>query len=225
LFRVAVNRNAALLVHAAVLIASVAAPAVARADERAEATSVAAEEQSRDAYRKRLLAITRPGPHYDLFGTAMLGDGLRFNNPYRLSHELGSSGESLSATAPYLDLAIGATVGKVRGIEHGARLGWSVSVSGVPQQVITPSYLAMMRLTPAWLVYGWAGLPILIEPDANLGGELAIGGAWLARAGLGASFALVADGFYGAATAETRAAFYPVISAQMGLFVAYEVLP
>jgi hypothetical protein len=218
LFRVAVNRNAALLVHAAVLLASVAATRVARADEPAE-------EQNRDAYRKRLLAITRPGPHYDLFGTAMLGDGLRFNNPYRLSHELGSSGQSLSATAPYLDLAVGATVGKARGIEHGARLGWSVSVSGVPQQVITPSYLAVMRLTPAWLVYGWAGLPILIEPDANLGGELAVGGAWLARAGLGASFALVADGFYGAATAETRAAFYPVISAQMGLFVAYEVLP
>src|SRR4029434_8552424 len=95
----------------------------------APARRAPAEEQNRDEYRKRLLAITRPGPYYDFFGTAMLGDGLRFNNPYRLSHELGSSGESLSTTAPYLDLAIGATFGKARGLEHGARLGWTVSVS------------------------------------------------------------------------------------------------
>ena len=220
------NRKTALIGHGAVLLVSIAASSVARADEPAEpAPSAPAEEQNRDVQRKRLLALTRPGPFYDFFGTAMFGDGLRLNNPYRLSHELGSSGESLSATAPYLDLAIGATFGKARGLEHGARLGWSVSVTGVPQQVITPSYLAMMRLSPKWLAYGWAGLPILIEPDVNLGGELAVGGAWLARAGIGATCALVVDGFYGAGTAETRASFYPVVSAQMGLFVSYEVLP
>ncbi len=196
----------------------------ARADEPA-GPPPAVDEQNRDLYRKRLLSMTRPGPHYDFVGTAMLGDGLRLNNPFRLSHELGSSGESLSTTAPYLDLAIGATFAKARGIEHGARLGWSVSVTGVPQQVVTPAYLALTRLSPTWVVYAWAGLPILVEPDVNLGGELAFGGSWLARAGLGATFALVVDGFYGAGTAETRASFYPVVSAQMGLFVNYEVLP
>jgi hypothetical protein len=223
LFRVDVNRTSTLIGRA-VLFASVVVPGLAFAADPAP-DAPAAEVQNRDVQRKRLLELTRPGPFYDLFVTTMLGDGLRFNNPYRLSHELGSSGESLSTTAPYFDLAMGATFGKARGIEHGARLGWSVSVSGVPQQVITPSYLALVRLAPTWVAYGWAGLPILIEPDVNVGGELAVGGAWLARAGIGATCAVVVDGFYGAGTAETRASFYPVVSAQMGLIVSYEVLP
>ena len=169
--------------------------------------------------------MTRRGPYFDLFGTVMFGDGLRFNNPYRLSHELGSDAESVSATAPYLDLAMAATTGKPDGLQHGVRLGWSLSTGGVPQQTITPSYLALVRLARVWMVYGWAGFPVLIEPDVNLGGELALGGSWLARAGLGATAALVADAFYGAGTRETRAALYPVLSAQIGVFVNYEVFP
>jgi hypothetical protein len=224
-FGVAVNRKTALIGHRAALALAILTSRQARADDAAPSAAPVTEEPNRDVQRQRLLAMTRPGPQYDFFGTAMVGDGLRFNNPFRLSHELGSNGESLSTTAPYLDLAVGATFGKARGVEHGARLAWSVSLVGVPQQVITPSYLALTRLSPTWLVYGWAGLPILVEPDVNLGGELAVGGAWLARAGLGATAALVVDGFYGAGTAETRASFYPVISAQMGLFVNYEVLP
>jgi hypothetical protein len=220
-----VNRKTALIGRGAALFATLLGSPLARADEAAPDAPPAQDEANRDVQRKHLLELTRPGPFYDFFGTAMLGDGLRFNNPFRLSHELGSGGESLSTTAPYLDLAIGATFGKARGIEHGARLAWSVSVTGVPQQVVTPSYLALVRFSPTWLVYGWAGLPILVEPDANVGAELAVGGSWLARAGLGATCALVVDGFYGAGTAETRAAFYPVVSAQMGLFVNYEVLP
>jgi hypothetical protein len=189
------------------------------------APSAPAEGSDREASRSALHDLTRRGRYFDLFGTVMFGNGLRFDNPYRLSHQLGNSGESLSQTAPYVDLAVAATTGQPDGLQHGARLGWSLSVTGVPQQVITPSYLALVRLAPMWLVYGWAGLPVLLEPDVNVGGELAIGGSWLARAGLGATMALVADGFYGAGTAETRAAFYPVLSAQVGLFVAYEVLP
>jgi hypothetical protein len=181
--------------------------------------------EGRDVYQKRLFALTRPGPYFDLFGTAMIGDGLRFNNPYRLSHELGSNGESLSTTAPYLDLAVASTFGKSSGIEHGARLGWSVSLTGVAQQVITPAYMALMRFGPKWIAYGWAGIPVIAEPDVNVGAELALGGSWLARAGLGATCAIVLDGFWGADTAESRAPFYPVASFQVGLFVNYEVLP
>lgn len=203
--------------------ATTAAPSV---DQNATPTvSAPAEENDREASRTKLRRLTERGSYFDLFGTAMFGDGLRFDNPYRLSHQFGDTGQSLSATAPYVDLAIAATTGRPEGLQHGARLGWTVSMSGVPQQVITPSYLALLRLGSTWLVYGWAGLPILLEPDANVGGELAVGGSWLARAGLGATCALVADGFYGAGTRETRAAFYPVVSAQLGFFVAYEVLP
>lgn len=223
------KRKPAHIGQVAVLLLSVASPAAgagAPSDETPALLSPApVEEKDRDAYRKRLQTLTRRRSYFDLFGTAMFGDGLRFNNPYRLSHELGDGGASLSSTAPYLDLALGVTTGNPNGLQHGARLGWSVSVIGVPQQVITPAYLALVRFAPSWLAYGWAGLPVLIEPDANLGGELAVGASWLARAGLGASFALVADAFYGAGTAEARSAFYPVLSAQLGLFVGYEVLP
>jgi len=197
--------------------------AMAKSDESAAASET--DERDRDVFRRRLQAMARRGPYFDLFGTLMFGDGLRFNNPYRLSHELGSDAESVSATAPYLDLAMAATTGKPDGLQHGVRLGWSLSTSGVPQQTITPSYLALLRLARVWMVYGWAGFPVLIEPDLNLGAELALGGSWLVRAGLGATAALVADAFYGAGTRETRAALYPVVSAQIGFFVNYEVLP
>ncbi len=196
-----------------------------RARAEGDAASTSLDERDRDALRRRLRSLTEKGPYFDLFGTAMFGDGLRFNNPYRLRHELGSGGESLSTTAPYLDLAVAATTGNPEGIQQGIRLGWSVSVTGVPQQVITPAYLAVVRYRQQWLLFGWLGLPFLAEPDFNIGGEIAVGGAWFARAGLGATCALVGDGFYGAGTRETRAAFYPVLSGQLGVFVSYEVLP
>jgi hypothetical protein len=185
----------------------------------------AAEESDRATYRRRLHALTTAGPYLDMFGTVMFGDGLRFNNPYRLAHELGKTGESLSTTAAYADLAFAVTTGEPNGLQHGARLSWSFALEGVPQQVITPSYVALLRPDRSWLLYGWAGLPIVAEPDFNVGGELGVGGTWLLRAGLGATSALVLDGFYGAGTRETRAAFYPVVSGQVGLLVSYEVLP
>ena len=64
-----------------------------------------------------------------------------------------------------------------------------------------------------------------VAADFNAGGELALGGTYFVRAGIGATAALVADGFYGAGTRETRAAFYPVVSGQLGVSVNYEVLP
>ncbi|HKQ69190.1 MAG TPA: hypothetical protein VJT73_07620 [Polyangiaceae bacterium] len=204
----------ALTTASALLLASSLGSSLARA-----------EEVSHDKARRRLAAWSERGPYGDFFATTMLGEGLRFNNPYRLSHQLGASAESLSSTAPYLDLAVGVTTGKPNGVQHGVRLAWSISLSGVPQQVVTPAYLALLRLGDAWFLYGWAGLPLVATPDFNMGGELALGGTWLARAGLGITAAVVVDGFYGAGTRETFAAFYPVISGQLGLAVSYEVLP
>jgi hypothetical protein len=183
------------------------------------------EERDRGKFRRRLHAATEVGSYFDLLGTAMVGTGLRFNNPYRLSNELGTGGETLSSTAPYLELAFVVTTGNPDGLQHGARLSWTVSFTGVPQQVITPAYAALYRVGPSWIFYGWAGLPMLVEPDFNVGAELALGATWMARAGLGLTGAVVGDGFYGAGTRETQAAFYPVLSAQLGLLVRYEVLP
>lgn len=197
----------------------------ARADASGDEGQSPAAPPDRAALRQKLRELTARETYFDLAATFMVGDGLRFNNPYRLSHELGHSGQSLSTTATYLDVGIGAAVGKPNGLQHGARLGWSIALAGVPQQVITPAYQAMMRFGTSWLVYGWVGLPVILSPDTNVGAEIAAGGAWFARAGIGATLALVADGFYGAGTRETSAALYPVVSAQAGLLIAYEVLP
>src|SRR6185369_6142057 len=95
--------------------------------------SAHAGEQDREIFRRRLHAQTRRGPYVDLLGSFMVGDGLRFNNPYRLANELGSNGDSLSSTAPYVDVAVAATIGNPNGLQHGIRFAWSVSTSGVPQ--------------------------------------------------------------------------------------------
>jgi hypothetical protein len=185
----------------------------------------ASTEPNPEKSRQTLRRLTEQGAYVDLFATLMFGDGLRFNNPYRLTHVLGETGESLSLTAPYVDLALGVATGSPTGLVHGARIGWSIAVSGVPQSTVTPAYLAAWRPSGHWLVYAWLGVPILTAPDMNAGGELALAGTYFARAGIGATAALVADGFYGAGTRERRAAFYPVLSAQLGVSVNYEVLP
>jgi hypothetical protein len=188
-------------------------------------TSTLDEERDRDKFRQRLRAATETSAYFDLLASAMVGTGLRFNNPYRLPRELGTNGESVSNTPGYLDLGLWATTGNPTGLQQGIRLGWSVSLAGVPQQVVTPAYAALYRRGASWIFYGWAGLPILAEPDFNVGAELALGATWMARAGIGLTGAVVADGFYGAGTRETQAAFYPVLSGQLGLLVSYEVLP
>jgi len=183
------------------------------------------EEPNPEMSRQRLRRLTEPGGYLAVFSTVMVGDGLRFNNPYRLAHELGEGGESLSLTAPYIDVAVVVATGRPAGLVHGGRISWSVAMSGVPQGAITPSYLAALRPSAAWLLYAWAGVPFITAPDFNVGGELAAAATYFVRAGIGASGALVADGFYGAGTRETRAAFYPVFSVQIGLSINYEVLP
>jgi hypothetical protein len=199
-------------------------PAVLRAEAGSDGTS-AAEAGTPEASRRTLRRLTEPGAYFDAFGTVMMGDGLRFNNPYRLTRQLGETGESLSLTAPYMDLAIALVTGSPTGLLHGGRLGWSVALSGVPQSVFTPAYVAALRPSGHWLLYAWLGAPLLVTPDVNVGGELAVAGTYFVRAGIGATAALVADGFYGAGTRETRAAFYPVLSAQIGVSINYEVLP
>jgi hypothetical protein len=176
------------------------------------------------AVTKQLAQLGARPSYLRLFTMAEIGDGLRFNNPYRLSHQLGETGESLSTTALYTDLAAGVTFGAPNGLQHGFSLAWSLAIEGVGQQVVTPSYVALLRGERSYLVYGRAGLPLILSPDVDLGGELAAGFAWFFTSGIGATGALVLDGFYGAGTRDVRSAFYPVLSAQAGVFVDYEVL-
>src|SRR5215469_10100463 len=84
----------------------------------------------------------------DLFATAFVGDGLRFNNPYRLSTVLGSNAQSLSRTAAYADLGGALVLGDPLTLAHGLSLRASIAMAGVPQAVMTPAYLAFHRWGP-----------------------------------------------------------------------------
>lgn len=169
--------------------------------------------------------MPRTGPHLALLGTLTLGKGLRFNNPYRLETPLGDDAESLSLTATYLDLGVSVSAGAPRGLAHGIALNLSVATEGIPQEVLTPAYLASWRLPPRFLLLGRAGLPIILEPDANLGYELALGGVYFIAAGIGVTAEVIGSLFYGAATQERAATAIPLLSAQFGIAVGYEVLP
>jgi len=152
------------------------------------------------------------------------GAGLRFNNPYRLRSPLGDDAESVSTTAPYGTLGVGAWFGNPIGIQHGPSLRYDRSLGGVTQHVITPSYGVAFR--GAWLgVMGRVGVPVLLTPDANAGGELAFGGALYVRAGIAITSEIIGDVFWGAATPDQRRPAYPVLSGQLGVMLEWEQLP
>jgi hypothetical protein len=161
---------------------------------------------------------------YSVFATAFLGDGLRFNNPYRLATPLGSTAESVSRSATYTELGVGAALGDPLGFEHGATLRAAFAVEGIPQAVLTPSYL-LWRRWRVWAAYGRLGVPIVATPESTWGVEAAGGGVWFIRGGLGLAAELVGDVFYGAGTRDAATPAYPMLSGQLGLFFAYEVLP
>jgi len=165
-----------------------------------------------------------PGKYRFLAGMGV-GRGLRFQNPYRLQTELGRDAESLSLTATYLDLALGALFGSGGPTFHGALVSADFALDGITQEVLTPSYLFFRRLDPRWAVLGRAGVPIVIEPDVNAGFELGGGGVFYLTAGLGVTASLVGSLFFGAATLESSRPAIPVLSMELGVVYDYEVLP
>ena len=169
--------------------------------------------------------LPEAGPYLHLLGAVSWGKGLRFNNPYRLATPLGDSAESVSATAGYANFAFALSSGNPSGLMHGGALALSVATDGVPQEVMTPAYQIGLRLPPHFLVYARAGLPLVFEPDPNLGYEIGVGGVYWLTAGIGLSAEVIGSLFYGAATQDTAATAIPLLSAQAGIAIGYEVLP
>jgi hypothetical protein len=204
------------------------APLLAAACGAIGAMTVIAPARADDAPRADEGARAKPGdhkaPYFEVLATTFVGDGLRFNNPYRLATPLGSTAESISRTAAYTDLGAAVTLGNPFGFRHGFALRFSIALEGVRQGVLTPSYLLWRRWS-AFGVYGRAGFPIVVSPDRTWGLEAAAGGVWFVRGGIGIAGEIVGDVFYGAGTREVQTPAYPVLSAQLGLLVAYEVLP
>jgi len=183
----------------------------------------------RPAAPERLPELPRTPRPSDVYqhwlGGVYLGRGLRFNNPYRLRRELGDSAESLSLGATYLDLHIGRTFSAPDGFEHGATVHFSIATDGIRQEVVTPSYLLVKRLSARVLSYGRAGFPIVLEPDLSVGLEAGLGAAYFFTANLGVGLELDASLFYGAATIEKAVTLIPVTSLALGVFFDWEHLP
>lgn len=165
------------------------------------------------------------GGYRHFYATAGIGRGIRLNNPYRLATPLGDSAKSLSLSATYADLGAGAALGPPNGLQHGARLQFALALDGIRQEVLTPSYAALYYLPSRFWLFGRAGLPVVLEPDLNLGFELGAGVAALYTAGVGGVLEAVASFVYGAATYERSATLNTVIALQLGVWVDYEVLP
>jgi hypothetical protein len=164
------------------------------------------------------------GTYLRPFATLGSGVGLRFNNPFRLATPLGDNAESLSLTAPYMSLGGGVAFGDPLGWQHGPVLRWDFALRGVGQHVLIPSYAGFRR---GALFGGWGrfGLPVLVTPNPNVGVELAFGGAWYARAGVGITAELIGDLFWGVGTPDNKRPMYPVLSGQLGVVVEWEQLP
>lgn len=160
-----------------------------------------------------------------LIGTLAVGRGLRLNNPYRLETQLGDDAESLSLTAPYTDVALAALFGDAHGFQQGAILSASFAMVGVPQQVLAPGYATSYRLGPRGQLRGHAALPIVLQPDTNVGLDVALGGAFFVLSGLGIAASGIMSWYEGAATDQRAATLIPVLSLQLGITVDYEVLP
>jgi hypothetical protein len=206
----------------ALLMSTLACPARA---EDAALTPVAKPEQRVTERELRRQLVGTPGTFQHYAAALWLGKGLRFNNPYRLSTPLGDSYESVSATATYVGLMLLASFGKPAGLEHGASLQLDYALDGVRQEVLTPSYVVSHVLDARVRGYGRFGLPIVLEPDLNLGAELGVGAVFQVWAGIGATAELIGSLFYGAATLERSRTAIPIVSLQLGARVDYEVLP
>ena len=189
--------------------------------------SLAGAARAEEAPKGEPAAALRPadGGYLHFMSALAIGRGLRFNNPYRLATPLGDDAESVSASATYADLSVSAASGDPDGFQHGGSLHFSVALQGVPQEVMTPSYLVAHRLPPRAWAFARAGLPVVIGPDPNLGYELALGGAFMVSAGIGVTAELVGDLFYGAATQDQAYSVVPMLSLQAGVIVDFEVLP
>lgn len=160
-----------------------------------------------------------------IFGSFELGRGLRFNNPYRLTTQLGQTAQSVSLTASYADLGLGLAFGAPDGLQHGGALHASFALAGVNQAVLTPTYLLAYRGPNPFLAYGRLGPSIILTPDPTIGGEIAAGFAWFLTGKIAIAGEMVFDVYYGAGTYDVGVATYPILSGQLGLLIDHEILP
>jgi len=188
------------------------------------ASSAHAEGSSRPQSDREEEPAPKHGLPFTVHAAAFFGDGLRFNDPFRLATVLGSSAEEVSRTSSYVDLAASITLGDPRKFQPGFSLHVSLALEGVQQTAVAPTFVVYRRFRDL-AAYARAGFSIVATPETTWGMEGALGGIWFVRGGIGLVAEIVGDLFYGAGTREVSAAAYPVLSGQIGLTVAWEVIP
>ncbi|MBX3182071.1 MAG: hypothetical protein KIT72_10555 [Polyangiaceae bacterium] len=215
----------------ALLFTGVAAAQSPRVSERVEdASSAPSSTAGADAApgvdaAPRAASPAALGPAFELYVGGVLGTGLRFNNPYRLATPLGDDPGGLSRSAVYTDLHVGAQVGPALGFQHGAQLGLAVALEGIPQEVLTLSYVLERRFGPRLSAALRLGVPIVLTPDSTVGLEAGLVGLLALTGGLSATAELSYSQFYGAATHEVSPTVIPILAGALGLRVAFEALP
>jgi hypothetical protein len=198
-------------------------PARARADTPAASSEAAKPEPL--GYERYRTPLGSSPDYWHTFGSLSLGKGLRFNNPYRLATPLGDTPESLSLTATYFDVSVGAVRGRMDGLGHGAVLHLSIAAEGIPQEVLSLSYIALERFgSGRTMLFSRFGVPIVLQPDLGGGLETAFGAAFMITSGIGVQGELVGSVYYGAGTLDRSVTTIPVLSGELGLFFDYEVL-
>lgn len=196
----------------------------------ARASAVRADDRSDDPRSERPAPPPKEEPFADkpgyaqVFATAMMGTGLRFNNPYRLATPLGDDAESVSRTNAYVDLGLAMTFGSPLGFQHGAAFRTTFGVEGVGQIVMTPSYFGWRRRGP-FAAFVRAGVPLVVTPTPTWGVEGGLGATFFPFGGLGFVAELIGDVFYGAGTRDVATATYPVVSGQLGFIGTFEAMP
>ena len=196
-------------------------PCLAAIPQRAQA-----EEPAPPGFERYRTPLRSSPDYWQTFGSLSLGRGLRFNNPYRLQTSLGKTPESVSATATYVDLGWGGVYGPPNGLAHGAVLHLSIAAQGIPQEVLSASYVGLERFASGrTTLFGRFGIPVVLEPDLTAGLEAGFGGAFLVTSGLGVQSEVVGSVFYGAGTLDRSVTTIPVVSLEVGLYWSYEVLP
>lgn len=166
-----------------------------------------------------------PSGYLNLFSTLGFGDGLRFNNPYRLDTVLGSDAASLSLTPAFMDLSANMTFGLPTRVQHGASVHVGFSLAGTSQVYVNASYVLDYHRYAPWMVHARIGPTFLLSPDINGGGEIAAGFSYFFTGALGLTSEVAFDLFYGAGTLERNYSVVPILSAQLGIIVDFEVLP
>jgi len=166
-----------------------------------------------------------PGTYINLFSSLSVGKGLRFNNPYRLSTEIGADAKSVSATAAYVDFAANMTFGAPRGFQDGLSIHIGGAVEGVPQTYLSFSDVLVFKHDASWMAHARVGPALLLTPDFNVGAEVAGGFSYFFTGAIGLTSELAVDVFYGAATLDKTFTTIPTLSGQLGIIVDFEVLP